>query len=201
MSFSRFGDKVGIIFYILLFLQATHHSSKYLMLNQVLLQEWCIGAYKWLLYSVASNATVAQLVTSDPWVIPGVQGPSWLWRCKSWNHLGTPFLAWLISSLRDALIVPSNVCEVFKSNIWLSDTKASITGTLQNRELCVLVVLQYLSRRLMSLCPTGVLSIIDFPGSIITLSSIRVFSHNILCLSSSSTSWKITFVLTWESVW
>lgn len=138
MSFSRFGDKVGIIFNILLFLLGTHHSSKYLMLNQVLLQEWGTGAYKWLLYSVASNATVAQLVTSDPWVIPRVQGPSWLWRCKSWNHLGTPFLAWLISSLRDALIVPSSICEVFKSNIvWLSDTKASITGTLQNRELCV----------------------------------------------------------------
>lgn len=147
MSFSRFGDKVGIIFDVLLFLQATHHSSKYLMLNQVLLQEWGIRACKWLLYSVASNAIVAQLLTSDPWVIQGIQGPSWLWRCKSWNHHGTPFLAWLIFRLRDALLFPSSTCEVFKSNIvWLWDTEASITGTLQNRELCVLFILQYLSR-------------------------------------------------------
>lgn len=113
-----------------------------------------------------------------------------------------PFLAWLIFSLRDALIFPSNTCEVFESNgVWLSDTKASVTGTLQNGELCVPFILQDHSGRLISLRPKSVLSTIDFPGFVIILSSIRVFSHNVLCLSSSSSSWKIRFVLIWESVW
>lgn len=34
----RFRDKVGIVFYVFMFLEETHH-FKYLMLNQVLLQK------------------------------------------------------------------------------------------------------------------------------------------------------------------
>lgn len=112
-----------------------------------------------------------------------------------------PFLAWLIFSLRGASVFPPNTCKVLESSVaWLSDTKASITGPLQNREPPLLFIIQDHSGRLISPCPKSVRSIIDFPGFVIILTCIRVFSQNVLCVSSSSSSWKIKSVLVWESI-
>lgn len=116
--------------------------------------------------------------------------------------LAQPFLAWLIFSLRDALVFPFNTCEVLvESNVvWRSDSRHLSQEVCINRELSVLFILWDQSGRLISPCSKSILNTVKFSSFVIILSSIRVSSQNVLCLSSSFCSWHNSSVLIWGSI-